>query len=133
PLGSRGTTTLSYAHQMSMSAGTREPNPWTGMAVVLAGTIMVVLDTTIVNVALPKIGEDLQVGSKVEWIVSAYLLAVATSQPITGWLANRFGRKPVFLLSLTAFTVASAAAAAAPNLGFLVAVRVLQGLGGGAM
>ena len=108
-------------------------SPWSAMAVVLTGTIMVVLDATIVNVALAKIGSDLHAGTRVEWIVSAYLLAVATSQPITGWLADRFGRRAVFMCSLAAFTAASAAAAASPNLGCLIGFRVLQGLGGGAM
>lgn len=66
-------------------------------------------------------------------VVTSYLLAVCASQPATGWLADRFGRKQVFLASLAAFTVASLACAAAPNLIVLVVFRVLQGLGGGAL
>lgn len=123
---------------MSMSGGatsgspTRERNPWIAMSVILVGTVMVVLDTTIVNVALPQIGKDLGGGSGVEWIVSAYLLAVAVAQPVTGWLSDRFGHKRVYLTALAAFTLASLACALAPNLGMLVLFRVLQGLGGGA-
>jgi len=108
-------------------------NPWVPMTVIMAATIMVVLDSTIVNVALHQIGVDLRAGDGVEWIVTSYLLAVCASQPATGWLADRFGRKRMFLASLVAFTVASAACAAAPNLVVLVLFRVLQGLGGGAM
>ena len=99
----------------------------------MASTIMVVLDSTIVNVALHEIGVDLGAGDGIEWIVTAYLLAVCVSQPATGWLADRFGRKRVFLTSLVAFTLASAACAAAPTLGVLILFRVLQGLGGGAL
>ncbi len=79
-------------------------NPWIPLVVVMASTIMVVLDSTIVNVALHEIGVDLGAGDGIEWIVTAYLLAVCISQPATGWLADRFGRKRVFLTSLVAFT-----------------------------
>ena len=108
-------------------------NPWIPTAVVMGSTVMVVLDSTIVNVALHQIGLDLRAGAGIEWVVTAYLLAVCASQPATGWLADRFGRKPVFLTSLAAFTVASVACAMSPNLGFLIAFRVLQGIGGGAI
>jgi EmrB/QacA subfamily drug resistance transporter len=108
-------------------------NPWVPMSVVMGATMMVVLDTTIVNVALHEIGVDLGAGEQIEWVVTAYLLAVCASQPATGWLSDRFGRKPIFLGSLAAFTFASALCAFAPTLGWLVFFRVLQGLGGGAL
>jgi EmrB/QacA subfamily drug resistance transporter len=111
----------------------RALDPWVPMSVVMVGTIMVVLDSTIVNVALHQIGVDLGAGDGIEWIVTAYLLGVCVAQPATGWLADRFGRKQVFLTSLVGFTAASALCAVAPNLGLLVLFRVLQGLGGGAM
>ncbi len=103
------------------------------MSVIMLGTIMVVLDTTIVNVALPQIALALDAGSGVEWIVSAYLLAVAVSLPATSWIAGRFGHKRVYLLALAAFTLASLACAASPSLPVLIGFRVLQGLGGGAL
>jgi DHA2 family multidrug resistance protein len=108
-------------------------NPWVPLTVVMAATVMVVLDSTIVNVALHQIGLDLHAGDGIEWIVTAYLLAVCIAQPATGWLADRFGRKRVFLSSLIAFTVASALCATAPSLVLLVGFRALQGLGGGAL
>jgi EmrB/QacA subfamily drug resistance transporter len=114
-------------------AGVDERAAWIAMTVVMGGTIMVVLDTTIVNVALHQIGIDLDAGRGIEWVVTAYLLAVCVSQPATGWLAERFGRKQVFLGSLVAFTAASLACAAAPNLPFLIGARIVQGLGGGAL
>ena len=108
-------------------------SPWVAMSVILMGTIMVVLDTTIVNVALPQIGDALGGGRGVEWIVSSYLLAVAVSLPVTGWVSDRFGHRRIYLLALSAFTLASLACALAPSLPLLVAFRVLQGLGGGAL
>jgi EmrB/QacA subfamily drug resistance transporter len=106
---------------------------WVAMAVVLIGSYMVILDSTIVNVALPQIGIDLHQGTGIEWIVTAYLLAVGASQPITGWLADRFGRKLIFTCSIASFGTGSLLAALSPNLSVLVLFRVLQGLGGGAM
>jgi MFS family permease len=108
-------------------------NPWLGMSVVMAGLLMFSLDTTIVTVALHPIGEDLHAGNGVEWVVTIYLLALAASLPITGWLSDRFGRKATFLVALGVFTGASLACASSPNLGFLVFFRAVQGLGGGAL
>ena len=107
--------------------------PWIAMGVVLIGTFMVILDTTIVNVALPQIGIALGRSDGIEWVVTAYLLAVGVSQPATGWLADRFGRKQVFIVSLALFGIGSLLAALSPSLEVLVAFRVLQGLGGGAL
>lgn len=103
------------------------------MGVVVIGTFMSILDSTIVNVALPQIGLDLHQPENIEWIVTAYLLALAVAQPATGWLADKFGRKRVFVWSMGLFSLGSLAAALAPNLGYLIAFRILQGLGGGAM
>jgi EmrB/QacA subfamily drug resistance transporter len=106
---------------------------WRALIVILGATVMVALDTTIVNVALTQIGKALGGGRRVEWVVTAYLLAVCVSQPASGWLANTFGARRILRISLVAFTAASLACSAAPNLGFLVAARVVQGLGGGAL
>lgn len=110
-----------------------ERYPWVAMGVVLIGTFMVILDTTIVNVALPVMAVDLDAPTGVEWVVTGYLLAVGMVQPATGWLADRYGRKRVFLVSLGLFAVGSLLAAVSVNLGFLVASRFAQGLGGGAI
>jgi len=111
----------------------QERAAWLALWVIVGATTMVALDTTIVNVALHQIAVDLHSGARIEWVVTAYLLAVCVSQPASGWLADRYGRKVVFLTSLVAFTVASAGCALAPSLGLLVAGRVVQGLGGGAL
>lgn len=122
-------TEFDRSHSADLAGG----NPWLPMGVVMAATIMVALDTTIVNVALHAVGEDLGAGTGIEWVVTAYLLAVCASQPATGWLADRFGRKRIFLASIVAFTLASGLCAMSPTLGLLIASRALQGLGGGAL
>jgi DHA2 family multidrug resistance protein len=106
---------------------------WIALGTVLIGTFMVILDTTIVTVALDPIGKSLHSQSGVEWIVTAYLVAVGVVQPATGWLADRVGRKPVFAMAMAMFSLASLASALSPSLGVLIGARVVQGLGGGAM
>jgi EmrB/QacA subfamily drug resistance transporter len=103
------------------------------MAVVLIGSFMVVLDSTIVSVALDAIGQQFHTTTGVDWIVTAYLLAVGVVQPPTGWLADRIGRKPVFITSMGLFAAGSLCSALAPSLPLLVVFRIVQGLGGGAM
>ena len=107
--------------------------PWIAMSVVLIGTYMSILDTTIVNVALPQIGIDLHQSRGIEWIVTAYLLAAGIALPITGWLADRAGRKLIFTTSLGLFAAGSLLSALAPNLPMLVLFRIIQGLAGGAL
>lgn len=96
------------------------------------GLIPVVLDTTIVTVALTPIRADLQTDvNTVQWIVTGFFLASAAVVAIGGYLANRFGRKRMFLLGLAVFTLSSALCGIAPGIGWLIAFRVLQGIGGG--
>lgn len=106
---------------------------WTSLGAVLIGTFMVALDQTIVAIALPRIGLDLGATGGIDWIITGYLLALGVVQPATGWLADRVGRKGVFLGSLALFTVGSLLCALAPDLPLLVLARILQGLGGGAI
>ncbi len=96
------------------------------------GLIPVVLDTTIVTVALTPIRNDLRTDvNTVQWIVTGFFLASAAVVAIGGYLANRFGRKRMFLLGLAVFTLSSALCGIAPGIGWLIAFRVLQGIGGG--
>lgn len=89
---------------------------------------MVVLDNMMVSVALPQIGGDLAVDNGLEWVVTANFLAMGVAQPLTGWLANRFGEKEAFCAALGGFAMSSALSAAAPSFGVLVGGRALQGL-----
>lgn len=106
---------------------------WLAMGVVLIGTFMVILDGTIVNVALPAIAVEFGTETGIEWVVTGYLLAVGIVQPATGWMADRLGRRRVYLASLGAFGLGSLLAAVAPSLPLLIGSRFLQGLGGGAI
>ena len=104
---------------------------WVAMGVVLVGTFMVVLDTTVVNLGLPSMVREFGSLDGVEWVVTAYLAAVAVTQMTSGWVADRFGRKNAFVAALVIFTVGSALCAASPTLPLLVIARVVQGIGGG--
>jgi len=100
--------------------------------VIVAGLIMVVLDTTIVNVALDSLGRELDAPlSTTQWVVTGYLLAVALVIPVTGWAMDRFGSKPTWLSAVVFFTVGSGLCAAAWSIESLIVFRILQGLGGG--
>jgi len=101
-------------------------------AVVILGTIMTVLDLTAVNVAVPTLGSDLGASiPAIQWVLTGYMLAFATVIPLTGWAAERFGAKRVWLSALLLFLAGSALAGAAWSIGSLIAFRVLQGLGAG--
>lgn len=101
--------------------------------VVVLGSIMSILDITVVNVALPTFQVELDAPqySTVAWTVTGYTLALAAVIPMTGWAADRFGTKRLYMLALGVFTVGSVLCAAAWNIESLIAFRVLQGLGGG--
>ncbi len=98
------------------------------------GAIMEVIDTSITNVALPDIQGNLGATlSEAGWISTAYACANVVIIPLSAWLGDRFGRKNYFVFSLVGFTVSSVLCGLAPNLGFLIAARVLQGLAGGGL
>ncbi|GEP37553.1 MFS transporter [Nocardioides psychrotolerans] len=101
----------------------------TAVLVLFMATFMDLLDTTIVNVALPSIQADLEASSaQLEWIVSGYVLAFAVVLITTGRLGDIHGRKKVFLIGVAGFTLASAAAGLAPTADVLVISRLVQGL-----
>ncbi|MEX1908455.1 DHA2 family efflux MFS transporter permease subunit [Janibacter sp. Y6] len=105
--------------------------------VVVLGAIMSILDITVVNVALPHFQTDLATGpdplqySTVAWTVTGYTLALATVIPLTGWAADRFGTKRLYLTAVALFAIGSTLCAFAPSIEALIGFRVLQGLGGG--
>jgi DHA2 family multidrug resistance protein len=109
-------------------------NPWLIAVVVALGAFMEVLDTSIANVALPYMAGSLAASNdQSTWVLTSYLVSNAIVLPISGWLAVRFGRKRFFMSCLTIFTVSSLLCGLAPNLGFLLLFRVLQGAGGGGL
>ena len=105
------------------------------MAVVyVAAMFMAILDTTIVNVALPTLGRDFHVASTaLDTVVIGFLVSLAVFIPASGWLGDRFGPRRVLLTAIFIFTVASALCGMASSLSELIAFRVLQGVGGGLM
>jgi len=114
-----------------MSTATRSPRTGATLAIVSLALFMVVLDNLIVTVALPAIRADLGATlQSLEWTINAYTLAFAVTLIPGAALGDRFGRKRLFLTGLSLFTLASAAAALAPDTGALVAARAIQGIGG---
>ena len=109
-------------------------NPWIIAISVMFGTFMEVLDTTVVNVSLPHIAGSLSASiDEATWALTSYLVANAIILPITGWLANYFGRKRLLMLSITGFTVASFLCGLAPTLPLLIVFRCIQGAAGGCL
>ena len=109
-------------------------NPWMIAVAVMFGTFMEVLDTTVVNVSLPHIAGSLSVtAEEATWALTSYLVANAIVLPITGWLANYFGRKRLLMSAVVGFTAASFMCGFAPNLAFLVVFRIIQGFTGGVL
>ncbi|WP_037500352.1 MDR family MFS transporter [Solirubrobacter soli] len=107
-------------------------NLWRLASVVVLGTIMSILDTTIVNVAIETLGRDLGASlSSIQWVSTGYLLALATVIPLTGWAMERFGGKRMWMLSVTLFLCGSTLCGFAWSTASLVLFRVLQGFGGG--
>src|SRR5690242_1613012 len=109
-------------------------NPWLIAVVVALAAFMEVLDTSIANVALPYMAGNLGASNdQSTWVLTSYLVSNAIVLPISGWLAGALGRKRFFMVCLTIFTVSSLLCGLAPNLGFLLLFRVLQGAGGGGL
>jgi MFS transporter, DHA2 family, multidrug resistance protein len=101
---------------------------------VMLATIMQALDTTIANVALPKMQGTLSATQdEMGWVLTSYIVAAAITIPLTGWLAGELGRRKVFLVSIFIFTVASALCGMATSLDQIVLFRFLQGVGGAAL
>jgi len=110
--------------------GRRFDYKWIVAIVYVSALFLDILDTTIVNVAIPSIGRELQTESA-DWVVLGYTLSLAVFIPTSGWLGDRFGTKRIFLFALFAFTTGSLLCGTAQSIGQLIAFRVVQGVGGG--
>ena len=114
----------------SLPAPTTERRRWMGLAVVCLAQLMIVLDVTIVNVALPSIQRDLHfTQGNLTWVVNAFLVTFGSLLLLAGRLGDLLGRRRIFLLGLLVFTAASALCGLAPNQGWLIGARFLQGVG----
>ena len=105
---------------------------WRIASVVILGSIMSILDTTIVNIALETLGRELHSTlADIQWVITGYMLALAAVIPVTGWAARRFGPRRLYLLSLVLFSAGSALCGFASSTTQLIVFRVVQGIGGG--
>ena len=105
---------------------------WKVLAVVVFGIFMVVLDTTVVNVAFPTMRDQFHASlGASQWIVSLYVLALGVTTPIAGYVSDRFGSKRMYLIGLGLFAVGSLGSGLSPSLPALLATRAVQGVGGG--
>ncbi len=102
------------------------------LVAIILGLFMVILDNTVVNVALPTLVKDFKSDlHALQWVLTGYMLAQAAVIPLAGWLSDRYGAKQVFLTAIGLFTIGSALCATAQSAAMLITFRVLQGLGGG--
>lgn len=105
---------------------------WKVLITVMLGIFMIILDSTIVNIAFPTLRAALGASlADAQWVISIYVLALGISTPVAGFLADRFDIKRMYLIGLAVFALGSLLCGLAPTLGLLIAARALQGIGGG--
>jgi EmrB/QacA subfamily drug resistance transporter len=110
------------------------PNPWAVLAVLCLGLFMILLDGTIVNIAIPHIQTYFKTSfSNIEWVMNAYILAFAVLLVPLGRFGDLWGRRKLFVIGMVLFTLGSLACGIAPSIYLLIALRVIQGVGGAAM
>jgi MFS family permease len=128
-----GATGASAAPEAVGARFTASPNPryerrWMALGVLVIAQIMILLDATVVNVALPSAQADLGFSdASRQWVITAYVLAFGSLLPLGGRLGDAFGRKTMFIVGLLGFAIASAAGGAAPDIGALIVARAVQG------
>lgn len=105
---------------------------WLALGVVIVGTFMSILDSSIVNVAVPKMMTIFGASTdQIEWVVTGYMLTMSIIIPLTGYLGERFGLKKLYIFALSVFTVGSALCGLASSTETMIAARVVQAIGGG--
>ena len=105
---------------------------WKILISVMFGIFMIILDATVINVAFPTLRREFGATlADAQWVISIYVLSLGVTTPVSGYLADRFGIKHVYLFGLAVFVIGSFLCGLAPSLGWLIAARALQGFGGG--
>jgi len=105
---------------------------WKILISIMFGIFMIILDATVVNIAFKTLGREFNASlTDAQWVLSIYVLSLGITTPVSGYLADRFGIKRVYLLGLSIFVLGSLLCGFAPTLGLLIAARALQGFGGG--
>ncbi|MBN9605742.1 MAG: DHA2 family efflux MFS transporter permease subunit [Actinomycetales bacterium] len=119
---------------MTDSTSPRSRRRWLSLVVISVAVALIIVDSTIVNVAIPSVVDELSLSStQVQWVQESYTLVFAALLLVLGTLGDRFGRRRILLAGVSLFALASIAAALAPTGEFLIAARVVQGLGGAAI
>src|SRR5512141_3349896 len=122
---------------MSGASGTRNQSrgleqKWKILISVMFGIFMIILDSTVVNVAFTTLRREFGATlANAQWVISIYVLSLGVTTPVSGFLADRFGVKRMYILGLAIFVAGSFLCGLAPSLGWLIAARALQGFGGG--
>jgi len=117
---------------MSATRGGGLDSKWKVLISVMFGIFMIILDSTIVNVAFPTLRSEFGASlADAQWVLSIYVLALGITTPVSGFLADRFGIKRIYLIGLGIFALGSFLCGIAPSLGMLILARALQGFGGG--
>ncbi len=105
---------------------------WKVLISVMFGIFMIILDSTVVNIAFPTLRREFGASlADAQWVLSIYVLSLGVTTPVSGYLADRFGIKRVYLFGIAIFVIGSLLCGFAPSLGWLIAARALQGFGGG--
>jgi MFS transporter, DHA2 family, multidrug resistance protein len=121
-------------HETAAERAYEHSHKWLIAAAVMLGTMLEMLDTSIINVSLPHMQGSFSASvDEITWVLTSYLLANGIMIPMTGWISSRFGRKRYFMTSVVLFVIASAMCGAARSLDQMVLFRLLQGLAGAAM
>src|SRR5215213_2277815 len=105
---------------------------WKVLIAVMFGIFMIILDSTVVNIAFQTLRREFGATlADAQWVLSIYVLSLGVTTPVSGYLADRFGIKRIYLLGLAIFVIGSFFCGLAPSLGWLISARALQGFGGG--
>ncbi len=105
---------------------------WKVLISVMFGIFMIILDSTVVNIAFPTLRREFGASlADAQWVLSIYVLSLGVTTPVSGYLADRFGIKRMYLLGISLFVVGSLLCGLAPTLGWLIVARAIQGFGGG--
>ncbi|MBX5437804.1 MAG: MFS transporter, partial [Alicyclobacillaceae bacterium] len=133
-MSKEGASRITHAAKPSSYPVESVKSPVLQMAVLILGAFMALLDTSVVNVAIPRMEVALHATTEqIQWVVTAYMLVLGMLVPISGWLTDRYGPKRLFLSALFLFTTGSALCGAAWNLPAMIGFRILQAIGGGLM